>query len=318
VSGIAAADADEHALASGITGQADRREGGLTTAPIIEEVSTSWRIFRIVETNERGKIQVIDRAVRILDTIGDNDGATLTAICGQTKLPISTVSRIVGSLSAHGLVGRGTDGRRYVLGPRLLALSSRVRSRPDLMRVARPVLERLSRESREDCALSVLHGTHAVIIDRVDGPNPLKIIDVLGQPEPLYCGAFRKVLLAHQHPEWIDRYLASIRLVRFTPQTITTRRALRRELEAIRTHGYALSFGERLPDAGGVAAPVFGLTDEILAALFIVAPCTRITGERPVQLATLVMAAAQEVTQRLRGEWPGRAEEDRERRRMRR
>jgi DNA-binding IclR family transcriptional regulator len=266
-------------------------------------------------TEARGGIQVIDRAVRILDAIGGDGSVTLTAICDQTRLPISTVSRIVDSLAAHGLVGRDAETRSYVLGPRLLALSTRVRRRPDLVRLARPVLEHLAAESREDCALSVLHGTHAVIVDRVDGPNPLKIIDVLAQPEPLYCGAFRKVLLAHQPPPWIDRYVASIRLVRFTPQTITSRKALRRELDEIRTRGYALSFGERLPDAGGVAAPVFGPGGEILAALFIVAPCSRIAGDRALELADLVVEAAREVTRRLTGERPVRPPHDRERRR---
>jgi IclR family acetate operon transcriptional repressor len=265
--------------------------------------------------SRRTSIQVIDRAMHILAVIGDNGGATLTTIGERTRLPISTVSRIVDSLGAHGLVERDEGQRTWTLGPRLLALSTRVRPRRDLVKVARPVLERLAQESREDVALSVLQGTHAVIVDRVDGPNPLKIIDVLGQPEPLYCGAFRKVLLAYQPREWIDRHLEGIKLVQFTPSTITSKRALREELEGIRQRGYAVSSGERLPDAGGVAAPVFGLRDEIVAAVFIVAPATRITANQVPRLAPLVVSAAREVTGLLRGEIPVPASQARDRRR---
>lgn len=266
-------------------------------------------------TSRRSSIQVIDRAVHVLDTVGDNGGATLTAICTRTRLPISTVSRIIDSLAEHGLIERGTDPRTYQLGPRLLLLSSRVRQRRDLGAIARPVLERLAKESQEDVALSVLRGTHAIIVDRVDGPNPLKIIEVLGQPEPLYCGAFRKVLLAYQPPEWIERYLASVRLVRFTPRTITSKRALREELEGIRTRGYALSFGERIPDAAGIAAPVFGLREEVAAAVFIVAPTSRLTQERVPGLASLVVEAAREVTALLHGNSALRPDAGKERRR---
>src|SRR5262245_55805145 len=172
-------------------------------------------------------IQVIDRAVRILDVVSQGNGATLSAIGHETSLPISTVSRILDALAGHALVERAGDQRTYGLGRRFLTLSARIQQQSaDLIKLGRPLLERLAADSGEYVALSRVQGTHAVIVDRVDGPNPLKIIDVLAQPEPLYCGAFRKVLLAYQSREWIERYLSSIGFIRFTPNTITTRAAL--------------------------------------------------------------------------------------------
>src|SRR5205085_1958036 len=166
------------------------------------------RGFRFMEEIPRyGNIQVIDRAVRILDVVSQSGGATLSSIGAKASLPLSTVSRILESLAAHALVERDEDGRMYRLGRRLLTLSSGVRQQSaDLIRLGRPLLEQLAVRSGEDVGLSRLQGAHAVIVDRVDGPSHLKIIDVLAKPEPLYCGAFRKVLLAHQSPEWIDKY----------------------------------------------------------------------------------------------------------------
>lgn len=250
-------------------------------------------------------IQVIDRAVRVLDVVSQNGGATLSAIRQETSLPISTVSRILDALASHALIERAEDQRTYGLGRRFLTLSARIHHQAaDLIKMGRPLLERLAAESGEDVALSRLQGTHAVIVDRVDGPNPLKIIDVLGQPEPLYCGAFRKVLLAYQSPEWIERYLASIRLIRFTPNTIPSKAALRRELERIREQGHARSVGERLPDAAGVAAPVFGVRGALEATVFIVAPTSRFTRARIPRLARLVMATARTLTALVQGEAP--------------
>ncbi len=250
-------------------------------------------------------IQVIDRAVRILDVVSQNSGATLSAIRQETALPISTVSRILDALAGHALVERGEDHRTYGLGRRFLTLSARIHHQAaDLIKLGRPLLERLAAESGEDVALSRLQGTHAVIVDRVDGPNPLKIIDVLAKPEPLYCGAFRKVLLAYQSPEWIERYLASVRFIRFTRNTIMSKPALRQELERIRQQGHARSVGERLPDAAGVAAPVFGVRGELEAAVFIVPPTSRFTRAREPRLVRLVMETARTLTAMVQGQVP--------------
>src|SRR5947207_13517739 len=92
-----------------------------------------------------GNIQVIDRAVRILDVVSQNGAAKLSAIGAQVSLPLSTVSRILDSLAGHALVEREEDGRTYRLGRRLLTLSSGVRRRSaDLIRSAHPVSDPLA------------------------------------------------------------------------------------------------------------------------------------------------------------------------------
>ena len=265
---------------------------------------------------QSGSIQVIDRAVRILDVVSQG-GATLSAIGAQSSLPLSTVSRILESLASHALIERDEDGRTYRLGRRLLALSFGVRQQSaDLIRLGHPLLEQLALRSGEDAGLSRLQGSQAVIIDRVNGPNHLKIIDVLTKPEPLYCGAFRKALLAYQGAEWIEKYLASIKLVRFTPNTLRNKSAVRNELVAIRERGVAYSFGERIPDAAGIAAPVFGIGGDIEPAVFIVIPTTRFTAEKSSQLAGLVKEVARQLTARMRGEGRPPAHDSKENRRQ--
>lgn len=257
---------------------------------------------------KRTAIQVLDRAVSLLDAIADRGSGTLTALGAETKLPVSTVARILESLGAHGLVERDAERRTYFLGPRLITLSSGVKYRRELITLARPVLEDLCAESEEDVGLGALRGPHVVVLDRVDGPKPLKIIELLNLPVPLYCGAFRKVLVAFQPDDWIERYLGSTRFVRFTRTTITSRQAFRKELTAIRERGYADSFGEHVPDAGGVAAPVFGPHGDVQASVFVMGPITRITPHTVPHHARLVMDAARRLTGILRGELaPGAA-----------
>ena len=122
--------------------------------------------------------------------------------------------------------------------------------------VLHPTLEALSVETGEDAGIAELHGKHAIVIDRVEGRHALRIIDVINRPEPLYCGAFRKVLLAFQTDDWIAEYLKATPLIAFTENTIRSKTDLRKEITTIRDQGFATSFGERLADASGVASPV--------------------------------------------------------------
>ena len=221
-------------------------------------------------------VQVLDRAIRILEVLGESGVAPLTMLSAKVGLPLSTVSRIVSSLLAHGFVDQDPATRAYRLGTRLLFLSSQIHSPPRLLEVARPVMERLAVRTGEDASLSALQGTYAVILDRVEGPNPLKIVEAMRRPVPLHCGAFRKLLLAYQPDAWIHEYVNSIKLERYTPRTLMRKSAILQELALTRTRGYALSYGEYLIDSGGIAAPVFDHHDEFQAALFIWGPYSRL------------------------------------------
>jgi DNA-binding IclR family transcriptional regulator len=69
-----------------------------------------------------GNIQVIDRAVRILDAVSERGSDTLSSIGAQVSLPLSTASRILDSLARHAFVERDDDGNarsRWYLGDKL-------------------------------------------------------------------------------------------------------------------------------------------------------------------------------------------------------
>jgi DNA-binding IclR family transcriptional regulator len=245
-------------------------------------------------------IQVLDRAIRILDVLGESGIAPLTSLSAEVGLPLSTASRIVNSLMAHGFVDQDPATRAYRLGARLLFLGSRI-SPPRLLEVSRPVMERLAAKTGEDASLSALQGTYAVILDRVEGPNPLKIVAAMRQPVPLHCGAFRKLLLSYQPQAWIRQYVNSIKLERYTPRTLTRKAAILKELAVTRRRGYALSYGEYLIDSGGIAAPVFDYRNELQAALFIWGPYSRLNETTSSSLIPHVVAAAAELTRLLGG-----------------
>ena len=89
-----------------------------------------------------------------------------------------------------------------------------------------------------------------------------------------------------------DIILTSKKLERLTPQTITNPKRLLDELTRIRNLGYALSKGERNPDAFSLAAPVFERKDQLIGSLAIAGPISRFTPEsEKIYLTDLMIAA---------------------------
>jgi IclR family acetate operon transcriptional repressor len=90
-------------------------------------------------------------------------------------------------------------------------------------------------------------------------------------------------------------------LVAFTERTITDRDALARELECVRECGYAEAIGEREPDLGALAAPVFGRGGELAAILGIQGPASRLPAATRRALREPLLAAAAELERALGG-----------------
>ncbi|MCD6732438.1 MAG: IclR family transcriptional regulator [Burkholderiaceae bacterium] len=247
------------------------------------------------------EIRILERVSVLLDAINERDSCGLKELSDACELAVSTTSRLLDSLAELGFVERERETKRYRLGPKLFRLVATSKPRRDIVSVVHPVLEWLVKKTGEDAGLAELQGTHAVIIDRVDGGHALKIIDVLGHPEPLHCGGFRKVLLAYQEDAWIESYIANLRFEKYTSKTIVGGQALWREIKRIRKQGYATSYGERLADAGGIAAPVFDYTGNIRATIQIVAPVTRLTPRNVKRYLEAVISAGRKASELLGG-----------------
>ena len=121
-------------------------------------------------------------------------------------------------------------------------------------------------------------GDKGLVLDKMDGPNHLKVVEEFGYEMDLHCGAIRKVLLAYQEPKYIDYYLNNI-LDRPESFPQISRDALASELKTIREMGIAVSHGEYVHDAVGIGAPIFGIEGRVSASVGIIAPYSRVADD---------------------------------------
>jgi DNA-binding IclR family transcriptional regulator len=112
----------------------------------------------------------------------------------------------------------------------------------------------------------------------------------VGRRRPLYAGASSKLLLSCAPPAVLEQVLASER-PRFTTATPVSKTALVQELRKVREQGYALSMGERAADTAAIAVPVLDAGGNVVAALSISTPATRMT---EAQAGTFLRALQQQ------------------------
>jgi DNA-binding IclR family transcriptional regulator len=239
-------------------------------------------------------VGALDRAAAVLDAV-EAGARTFTDVVAATGLPRPTVHRLLRALVALGFLSR-EDDRGYGPGPRLLRLAASALGQPRLRGLARPVLERLARETGESAQLYIRSGDRRICVDAVESRQELRTIVEVGASLPLTAGSAGKVFLA-----WAgDAERLVGRAERLTPATPTGER-LRRELRAIRRRGWAASSGERQPGVGSVSAPVLGPGGELVAAVSISGPEARMGRAAARRLAPLVQEAAREVAAGLGG-----------------
>ncbi len=198
---------------------------------------------------------------------------TAEEICELIDAPRSTTYRYIRILRDKGFLEKSAT-RGFRLGPRLLQLGRIARSRLDISDIALPVMEDIARQTRETVLLTRLFGSNAVCVERIEGPQTVRISFEVGQIQPLHGGASSKILLAYVNDDEWDEHL-TLPLERFTEYTVTDPDVLKEQLREIRRQGYCVSESEVDLGARAVAVPIADARGRTVAALSTAGPTFR-------------------------------------------
>ena len=133
-----------------------------------------------------------------------------TQLAEAMDLPPSTVHRILQTFCEKKYVIRDDRSHTYRLGPALIPLGKAAARGIRLQDAAHGILAQLAKQTKEDAYLVIPVGNKGLVIEKVDGPSHLKVVEEFGYEMYMHCGAIRKVLLAWQTPAFIDEYFKNI------------------------------------------------------------------------------------------------------------
>lgn len=244
-----------------------------------------------------GGVQSIGRAFAILEEVARNrEGIGLAELSKRVGLHNSTTFHLVKTMVSLGYVRQLKDSKRYRIGRPLFALAASALDEVEMMSLATPLLEDLSRESGESAHFGVRMGEAVVVLARTSGPGAFQLTDRVGVVRPMHATALGKVMLAALNEDQFERYLKHADMKSFTPSTITSADRLRREIAEVRRANLAFDDGEFDAELRCVALPVRDYSGQVVGAIGISGPVWRLSIETLQKRARIVRAAAERLS----------------------
>lgn len=229
-----------------------------------------------IEAREEGGVIAVERALSVLDAFTANDRALgLAELARRVSLSKPTVLRLAKSLARGGYLVRNDDAS-WRLGPKLARLGALYQAGFRIEDVVQPALRRLAQETGESAAFYVREGDMRICLFRVDSPQSIGHHARTGDLLPLDRGAPGRVLLAFSGE----------------PGEI---------YDQIRRDFFYATRGERDPQVGSIACPVFRIGQQLAGVLAVTGPTSRFDGEAVARHLEPLRSIANELTRQLGG-----------------
>jgi len=243
-----------------------------------------------VAANEQYYLRSIGRALEVLDCFDGKTPLALKEISHSTKLPESTLFRVLLTLEKHGYLEQATDGT-YQLAHKL-RFGWLVEQANALRLKIRPELERLAQHFNETASLAYLYDDRIHVLDSIETFHEIRMSNRIGRVLPPHCSAMGKAITAFQERALAERIVEIYGLLPRTEHTITDRSRLFDEFAEIRKTGIACDREESI--LGGIcySATIRSAGKPVVAAISLSTPIVRMTPERDEEIRKAVLDAA--------------------------
>ena len=244
----------------------------------------------------------LERATDILICLGNGINSA-TEIAAYSEYSVSTVHRLLQSLTDLGWVIQDEISHKYFLGSLVHNLASNmVTAHRYLVLHALKEMYRLSDLTEETVILGALQQLNFLKLHDIPSSHNLRIIEASDKLKGQYLGATAKVLLAQLEDKELKAFLKHMKNEPATPDSVVDNDVLLEQIKEIRRTGYSISYGERIKGAMCISAVVNNYFCPV--ALYIVGPRERVEPRLNNHVNELV-ASARLVSEGIAGAFDG-------------
>lgn len=248
------------------------------------------------DKTEQNRVQSLDRALDILDYLGNHPAATLSEVAADLDQSAATAYRVLSTFAARDVVEFEEVNQTWSIGPGAFRMGSAFLRRTSVVERARPTMAALMDSTGETANLGIERGGKVLFVSQVETHESIRAFFPPGTQSPMHASGIGKALLSTFDPQKVSRIMRATTMEAFTSKTITTLPALETELEAIRSKGYAFDDEEKTMGMRCVAAPVYDASGLAVAGLSVSGPTSRMTDADIPRIATQVVAAAKSLS----------------------
>jgi DNA-binding IclR family transcriptional regulator len=202
----------------------------------------------------------------------------ISELAGLLKTPNSSVHRLCATLLKANLIEHDGATKRYRLSPKALWIGSGYLRHSEIYRAAFFSIQDLVKNVPGTVQLGVYDEGWVQFIYSIGYPGSTDAFADVGLRRPLHATASGKLFLAEMTDDEVQRFM-SRSLRQFTNNTIVSLERMKHELDEIAKRGYALNNEELLPGYMVVAAPFFGRSNKIAAAISATIPVAEMRRE---------------------------------------
>jgi DNA-binding IclR family transcriptional regulator len=256
----------------------------------------------LTENRQFTSPQSVTRVIRILEALcASETPVSLAQLSRVLDAPKSSIASLLRGLAEADFVV-ATEGA-YRLGPSAFGLGSALleaRRRLQSSDLVREGMRRLVDRSGETVLFAVrdTDGETMTYVDVIESRNAIRFAVSVGDRRPLYVTSGGRVLLAAQSETDVRRYLKRLKPRRVTASTEVDKARLAELIATVRKEGVAQTVDQATDGVTGTAAAIHDAAGNVIGALIVAAPSSRIK-ERGPELVRLVREEATTISRSL-------------------
>lgn len=230
----------------------------------------------------KGLIVSLERGINLLELISKEKSITFDEIVSKSKIPRSSVFRLLSSLESLGYLERKkiNDVDCWNLGLRILTIANRKISQMDIRTEIHDILENLAKAVDEFVQLGVLYEGKVTYIDMVKRSKPLIFYADIGSRIPINVSAAGLVLAASLEDDELEKLVNKQSFTKNTLNTIVDPIKLIDYIKKVAEDGFAVDDQMYAIGIRCIAAPIFNYLGQVIAAINITGSVSTITDER--------------------------------------
>ncbi|HPF27831.1 MAG TPA: helix-turn-helix domain-containing protein [Steroidobacteraceae bacterium] len=216
-------------------------------------------------------IRALIRGLDALTVLNLRNGATVSEVAAEIKLPRTTTYRILETLAHAGYVYRDQNDDRYRLTIMVRGLSDGFDDEAWVTQIARPHINELGKEIVWPVAIASLSGTTMMVRETTDHRSPLAVERFsAGFRVPMLTSASGRIYLAFCPAVQRDSLLEILaRSAKDEDKLAKNKAEVSKILTDARTQGYATAVRpRRVSDEISMAVPIM-IDERVLAAVTI-------------------------------------------------
>ncbi|MFC4276658.1 IclR family transcriptional regulator [Achromobacter aloeverae] len=241
------------------------------------------------------EVKLVARTLDLFECYANQGEAlSLTELSQALAAPMSSTLALVRTLVARGYLYQ-TRKRTYYPTKKLMGICGAIDAQDPVLDILRPYLARLRDESGETAVLGTREELQVIYLDCAHSLQAIRYTAQAGEARGLHSNSLGKALLSALDGEELEEILAKLDMKALTRHTLTSRKALLKDLALSRERGWSANVSESVPDLAAIAAP-FSMAGKWYA-LSVVGPIGRMQAawDRHVAvLAKVIQALARD------------------------